>query len=255
MTTSTTTCVSSTVRRHCDSLCRSTGSTVTVEQTLTLRASARTAFPQSPKLTWLLQNVSTSDLKERVGEKNMTMHEVELSYLRNAFAAVAPDSRAATLYEELLTVLPDQSCFPVPASDSSAYEKRIEKLARTLAESGRNRYLKGVLLNGPLFSSILVSMLAHRPNPFKVQMIVACDAVCRSDSLTDDTCAHAQAFRGRIWKDSIHNCCLNIVESGVKLYKLKMAEQLGRIVDTTDLDGYIPVLTVPTAPMPLLEVR
>lgn len=64
-----------------------------------------------------------------------------------------------------------------------------------------------------------------------------------------------QAFKGRIWKDTIHNCCLNIVESGIKLYKLRMAEQLGRIVDTSDLDGYVPVLTAQVTPLPAIEVR
>lgn len=129
---------------------------------------ATLAFPQSPKLVWLLQNLSTSNLKDRVAEKNLSMQEVETSYLRNAFSALAPESSSAQFCEQLYSIFPEQTCFPLPASDVSSFEKRIEKLSRTLLESGRNRYLKGVMLNGPLLSSILVSMLAHRPNPFKV---------------------------------------------------------------------------------------
>ncbi|TYZ60574.1 hypothetical protein PybrP1_006531 [[Pythium] brassicae (nom. inval.)] len=187
------------------------------------------SFPQSPKLLWLLTNVSTSDLKERVGGKSLSIQEVEQTYLRNALCEVAPGSSAAFLYDQLLAHFSDQTCYSLPASTSSAFTKRVEKLAQSLVDSGRNRYLKGVLLNGPLFSSILVSMLAHRPNPFK-------------------------AFKGRIWKDTIHNCCLNIVESGIKLYKLRMAQQLGRIVDTSDLDGYVPVLTAPMTPLTAIEL-
>ncbi|GAB9469357.1 hypothetical protein Gpo141_00006637 [Globisporangium polare] len=186
------------------------------------------SFPQSPKLVWLLQNLSTSNLKDSVA-KNLSMQEVENTYLRNAFSTLAPESSSAQFYEQLFPIFPEQSCFPLPPSDASTFEKRIEKFSRTLMESGRNRYLKGVLLNGPLLSSILVSMLAHRPNPFK-------------------------AFKGKIWKDTIHNCCLNIVESGIKMYKLRMAEQLGSIVDTADLDGFIPVFSAPSEPLSLIEL-
>lgn len=127
------------------------------------------AFPQSPKLLWLLQNVSTSELKERVGEKSLSIQEVEQTYLRNVLSELPPGSAAAVLSDQLASHFSDQTCFSVPASTSSAFAKRMEKLAQALVDSGRNRYLKGVLLNGPLLSSILVSMLAHRPNPFKVQ--------------------------------------------------------------------------------------
>lgn len=34
-----------------------------------------------------------------------------------------------------------------------------------------------------------------------------------------------------------------------------MAEQLGRIVDTTDLEGYVPVLTAPMEPLMPVDVR
>jgi hypothetical protein len=136
---------------------------------LCFAASVLVAFPQQPKLMWLMQNVTTSDLKDRVGEKKQTMQEVEQTYLRNAFSSLDPASSGAQFYDLFYSVFPDQSCFPIPAaSDKSAYDKRIDKLSRTLIESGRNRYIKGVLLNGPLFSSILVSMLAHRPNVFQV---------------------------------------------------------------------------------------
>lgn len=118
---------------------------------------------------WLLQNLSTGDLKERVAEKNLSIVEVEQSYLRNAFCEVAPGSNSAVLYDQLLAHFSDQTCFSLPPSTSNAFDKRMEKFSQTLIDSGRNRYMKGVLLNGPLFSSILVSMLAHRPNPFKVR--------------------------------------------------------------------------------------
>lgn len=127
------------------------------------------AFPHSPKLVWLLRNLTTSDLKDRVGEKSLSMQEVELNYLRSAFSSLDPASSSAQFYDQFYSVFPEQSCFPVPAKDSSSFDKRIEKLSRTLIESGRNRYMKGVLLNGPLFSSILVSMLAHRPSVFQVR--------------------------------------------------------------------------------------
>ncbi|KAF1330133.1 Interferon-induced guanylate-binding protein 1-like, partial [Globisporangium splendens] len=187
------------------------------------------SFPQQPKLMWLMQNVTTSDLKDRVGGKKQTMQEVEQTYLRNAFSSLDPASSGAQFYELFYTVFPEQSCFPIPAAnDKSVYNKRIDKLSRTLIESGRNRYIKGVLLNGPLFSSILVSMLAHRPNVF-------------------------QAFKGKIWKDTIHNCCLNIVESAIKVYKARMAEQLGGIVDTTDMDGFVPAISSLQEPLPPVE--
>ncbi|KAJ0409148.1 hypothetical protein ATCC90586_004681 [Pythium insidiosum] len=62
----------------------------------------------------------------------------------------------------------------------------------------------------------------------------------------------AAAFRGRVWKDIIHNCCLNIVESAIKLYKCRMAEQVAGIVDTSDLGDYTP-LFVPKQPRPPVE--
>lgn len=38
------------------------------------------------------------------------------------------------------------------------------------------------------------------------------------------------------------------------MYKLRMAEQLGSIVDTADLDGFIPVFSAPSEPLSLMEV-
>ncbi|GLD93036.1 hypothetical protein PINS_up001628 [Pythium insidiosum] len=183
-------------------------------------------FPHGPKLMWLLQNVTSNDLKDRVGEKNVSIQEVEQTYLRSVFANQPP--HLVQLYEQLRAAFPDQICCPIPRPDSAAYNKRVDKLSRVLMESGRNRYLKGVMLNGPLFGSILVSMLAHRDNIY-------------------------QAFRGRVWKDIIHNCCLNIVESAIKLYKSRMSEQVAGIVDTSDLGDYTP-LFAPKEPRPPVEL-
>ncbi|TMW63296.1 hypothetical protein Poli38472_002237 [Pythium oligandrum] len=183
-------------------------------------------YPHGPKLLWLLRNVTSGELKERVGDKNLTAQEVEHSYLRKAFADQSGD--IAAFDEQFRNAFPEQFLCALPPEDSSAYDKRVEKLLRTLMESGKNRYAKGVQLNGPLFGSLLVSMLAHRDNIYK-------------------------AFRGRIWKEVIHNCCLNIVESAIKLYKSRMAQQLGGIVDTTDLGDYAP-LDASLEPLPVIEL-
>lgn len=129
------------------------------------------------------------------------MHEVENSYLRNAFSALAPESSSAQFYEQLFSIFPEQTCFPLPPSDASSFEKRIEKLSRTLLESGRNRYLKGVLLNGPLLSSILVSMLAHRPNPFKVQIDTQASYPCVLIHLANSTVCCLVTLAGIQGKD------------------------------------------------------
>lgn len=39
--------------------------------------------------------------------------------------------------------------------------------------------------------------------------------------------------------DLIYNCCLNVVENGVKLYKLRMSERVGSIFDTSGLNGVV----------------
>ncbi|KAJ8556669.1 hypothetical protein ON010_g9296 [Phytophthora cinnamomi] len=162
-------------------------------------------------------NVTTSQLKEQVQESGLSLQETEQTYLCNALAALpmhTPGAEFSTFFE---AVFPDQGCFTVPPIESEAFGKRLDKLSRVFTDSVHNRYLKGVVLNGPLIGSIVVSMLAHRDNVFK-------------------------AFRGRIWKDTIHNCCLNIVENAVKLYKLRMSERLGSIVDVSDLKGFKPAL-------------
>ncbi|KAF4323444.1 hypothetical protein BBO99_00000023 [Phytophthora kernoviae] len=117
----------------------------------------------------------------------------------------------------------------VPLRESDAFDKRVEKLVRLFMDSVHNQYMKGVVLNGPLIGSIVISMLAHRDNVFK-------------------------AFRGRIWKDTIHNCCLNIVENGIKLYKLRMSERLGSIVDVSDLKGFKPTLSAAQGRQELIEL-
>ncbi|KAI9997242.1 hypothetical protein PInf_000682 [Phytophthora infestans] len=174
-------------------------------------------FPQSPKLLWVLQNVTTGELKEQVQESGLSLQEAEQTYLCNALAALPGDSAGAEFSKLFESIFPDQGCFAVPPTGTEAFEKRLEKLSRVFTDSIHNRYLKGVVLNGPLIGSIVVSMLAHRDNVFK-------------------------AFKGRIWKDSIHNCCLNVVENGVKLYKLRMSERLGSIVDVSDLKAFQPAL-------------
>ncbi|RLN80567.1 hypothetical protein BBJ28_00000167 [Nothophytophthora sp. Chile5] len=176
------------------------------------------AFPQSPKLLWLLQNVTTSELKEQVQGSGLSLQDTEQVYLSNAMTAQPADSPGGAFCELFQSVFPDQACFTIPPKDSDAFPKRMEKLMRLFMDSIHNRYMKGVVLNGPLLGSIVVSMLAHRDNVFK-------------------------AFKGRIWKDTIHNCCLNIVENGVKLYKLRMFERLGSVVDISDLKGFKPTLT------------
>ncbi|CAH0492757.1 unnamed protein product [Peronospora farinosa] len=52
-----------------------------------------------------------------------------------------------------------------------------------------------------------------------------------------------KAFQGRIWKDLIYSCCLNVVENGVKLYKIRMSEGLGTIINTPDLKGVTQALS------------
>ncbi|KAL4175828.1 hypothetical protein KRP22_000787 [Phytophthora ramorum] len=187
------------------------------------------AFPQSPKLLWVLQNVTTSELKEQVQESGLSLQETEQTYLCSALAAQPTQSPGAAFCTFFEAVYADQGCFAVPPRGSETFEKRIDKLSRSFTDSVHNRYLKGVVLNGPLIGSILVSMLAHRDNVFK-------------------------AFRGRIWKDTIHNCCLNVVENGIKLYKLRMSERLGSIVDTADLKGFKPALAAAREQQGLIEL-
>ncbi|KAG3019594.1 hypothetical protein PC121_g4736 [Phytophthora cactorum] len=187
------------------------------------------SFPQSPKLLWVLQNVTTGELKEQVQESGLSLQEAEQTYLCNALAALPQDSPGAAFSKLFKTVFPDQGCFAVPSRGTDAFEKRVEKLSRVFTDSIHNRYLKGVVLNGPLIGSIVVSMLAHRDNVFK-------------------------AFKGRIWKDSIHNCCLNVVENGVKLYKLRMSERLGSIVDISELKDFQPALAAVRERQELIEL-
>lgn len=187
------------------------------------------AFPHSPKLLWILQNVSSSEVKEQVKESGLSLQDTEQAYLCNAIAeqpAGAPGSEFCAFFQ---VVYPDQACFTIPPRESDAFEKRVDKLRRTFMDSVHNRYVKGVVLNGPLIGSIIVSMLAHRDNVFK-------------------------AFRGRIWKDTIHNCCLNVVENGIKLYKLRMSERLGSIVDVSDLKGFKPALSTTQRQQLLIEL-
>ncbi|KAF1793131.1 P-loop containing nucleoside triphosphate hydrolase [Phytophthora cactorum] len=178
------------------------------------------SFPQSPKLLWVLQNVTTGELKEQVQESGLSLQEAEQTYLCNAFAALPQDSPGAAFSKLFETVFPDQGCFAVPSRGTDAFEKRVEKLSRVFTDSIHNRYLKGVVLNGPLIGSIVVSMLAHRDNVFK---------------------------------DSIHNCCLNVVENGVKLYKLRMSERLGSIVDISELKDFQPALAAVRERQELIE--
>lgn len=213
-------------------------------------ANAPLAFPQGPKLLWLLQDVTTGDLKERVGEKKISAQDVEQVYLQQVIAEQTPYSENAILCEQFLSVFRDQSCFVMPNVNSPAYAKRVDKLSRFFAESERNRYMKGVQLNGPLFCSILVSMLAHKSDIFQVRK-----SLVFVNSLSHATCPFMQAFHGKIWKETIHNCCLNIVESGIKLYKSRMAEQLGGLVDITDLENYTPFFISSKGPsLPMVEV-
>eukprot|EP00644_Phytophthora_capsici_P004362 jgi/Phyca11/7195/fgenesh1_pm.PHYCAscaffold_17_\ len=185
-------------------------------------------FPQAPKLLWVLENVTTGELKEQVQETGLSLQEVEQTYLCNALAALPEDSPSAGFSKLFETVFPDQGCFAVPPRGTETFEKRVEKLSRVFTDSIHNRYLKGVVLNGPLIGSIVVSMLAHRDDVFK-------------------------AFKGRIWKDSIHNCCLNVVENAVKLYKLRMSERLGTIVDIADLKGFRPALATAEGHQEIVE--
>jgi hypothetical protein len=134
------------------------------------------AFPQSPKLVWLLQNTTTSTLKERVQGKNMTAQDAEAAYMRDVLAAQQSGPNAL-LCNQLQTAFPDQTCFPLPDENTESFTRRMEKLARVLLESERNRYAKGAVLNGPLFESILVSMLAHRDNVFQVCFWLARDVM------------------------------------------------------------------------------
>ncbi|KAG3117475.1 hypothetical protein PI124_g4246 [Phytophthora idaei] len=187
------------------------------------------SFPQSPKLLWVLQNVTTGELKEQVQESGLSLQEAEQTYLCNALAALPQDSPGAAFSKLFETVFPDQGCFAVPSRGTDAFEKRVEKLSRVFTDSIHNRYLKGVVLNGPLIGSIVVSMLAHRDNVFK-------------------------AFKGRIWKDSIHNCCLNVVENGVKLYKRRMSERLGSIIDISELKDFQPALAAVRERQELIEL-
>ncbi|CAI5704223.1 unnamed protein product [Peronospora effusa] len=173
-------------------------------------ASPKYAFPQAPKLLWVLQNVTTSELKEQVQKSGLSLQETEHAYLCKALATLPKDSPSAELSKLFESTFPEQGLYAVPPRESDAFEKRMEKLLRVFTDSIHNRYLKGIVLNGPLLSSIAVSMLARREDVFK-------------------------AFQGQIWKDLIYNCCLNVVEIGVKLYKLRMSERLGSIVDTSDL--------------------
>ncbi|RMX69572.1 hypothetical protein DD238_002240 [Peronospora effusa] len=173
-------------------------------------ASPKYAFPQAPKLLWVLQNVTTSELKEQVQKSGLSLQETEHAYLCKALATLPKDSPSAELSKLFESTFSEQGLYAVPPRESDAFEKRMEKLLRVFTDSIHNRYLKGIVLNGPLLSSIAVSMLARREDVFK-------------------------AFQGQIWKDLIYNCCLNVVEIGVKLYKLRMSERLGSIVDTSDL--------------------
>lgn len=120
---------------------------------------------------WLLQDVTTGDLKERVGEKKISAQDVEQIYFQQVIAEQTPYSENAILCEQFLSVFRDQSCFAMPSANSPAYPKRLDKLSRFFAESERNRYMKGVQLNGALFCSILVSMLAHKSDIFQVRRL------------------------------------------------------------------------------------
>lgn len=130
-------------------------------------------FPQKPKLLWLLQNVSTSTIKERVDGKKMTAQDAEAAYLRNVLTALqsGDNPKNALLTEQLQSAFPDQSCYTLPEEGTDVFTKRMDKLVRTVLESDRNKYAKGAVLNGPFFESILVSMLAHRDNVFQVRLV------------------------------------------------------------------------------------
>ncbi|CAI5743435.1 unnamed protein product [Hyaloperonospora brassicae] len=168
-------------------------------------------FPQSPKLLWVLQNVSTSELKQHVQESGLSLQETEEAYLCNALAALPEDSPGVGFVRLLGKVFPDQGCFAVPPRESEAFQKRVEKLSRVFTQSVHNRYLDSIVLNGPLIGVLMASMLARRDNISTV-------------------------FRGQVWKDTIFSCCHNVVENGVKLYKFWMSERLGSIVDIADVE-------------------
>ncbi|CAH0520096.1 unnamed protein product [Peronospora belbahrii] len=171
------------------------------------------AFPQSPKLLWVLQNVTINELKEQMKESGLSRQETEQTYLCNALAALPKNSPEAALSKLFESVFPDQNLFVMPPRGSETFEKQVGKLSRLFTDSIHNRYHNKIVLNGPLVCSIAVSMLAHRENVFKV-------------------------FEGQAWNDMIHNCCLNVVKNGVKLYKLLMSDRLGSIVDTSDLEEF-----------------
>lgn len=97
----------------------------------------------------------------------MTAQDAEAAYMRDVLAA-QQSGPSALLCNQLQSAFPDQTCFPLPDENTESFAKRMEKLVRVLLESERNRYAKGAVLNGPLFESILVSMLAHRDNVFQV---------------------------------------------------------------------------------------
>ena len=119
----------------------------------------------------MLQNVSTSELKEQM-QSGLSQHEIEQEYLCNALAALPEDSPGAEVSRLLGTVFPDQGCFAVPPKESEAFEKRVEKLLRVLTQSVHNRYFETIVLNGPLIGALMVSMLAHRDSISKVNYLM-----------------------------------------------------------------------------------
>lgn len=166
----------------------------------------------------MLQDVTTKKLKEQVQESGLSLQRTEQTYLCNALAALPHDSPSARASMFLESAFSDQRCFIISQKGTEAFEKRVEKLMRVFTDSIHNQYFDNVVLNGPLLGSIMVSMLAHTDNVF-------------------------MTFESKIWQALVHDCCLNIVGNGVKLYKLRMSERLGNIVDISDLKEFQPALS------------
>ncbi|KAL7689513.1 putative guanylate-binding protein [Plasmopara halstedii] len=186
-------------------------------------------FPQKPKLLWVLQNVSAGELKEQIQKSELSLQEMEQTYLCNALATLpdgSPYAQATKFYE---TAFSDQKCFTMPQIGIELFKKRLEKLMRVLTDSIQNRYSNGVILTGPLLGSIIVSMMAHSDNVYKT-------------------------FKGPIWKNLIYNCCYSMIGNGVKLYKLRMFESLGSIVDTSDLMEFQPASSAVQNNQPSIEL-
>ncbi|TDH65732.1 hypothetical protein CCR75_003603 [Bremia lactucae] len=166
-------------------------------------------FPQSPRLLWVLQNVTTAKIKEKVQESGLSLQQIEQTYMCNALAALTDDSPSARAIKLFEAIYSNSRCFPVPPKETEAFKSRVEKLLRVLTDPIHNIYHKNMVFNGPLAGFVLVTMLSCRDNVFAT-------------------------FKGQIWDNLIDNCCLRVVEDAVKLYKLRMSQKLSSIVNISD---------------------